>query len=169
MANEDPDAAQKRQQDRRELLRELDRNTQITKERALDLQHALYKLELDQQMHPLAESRWFFAIQSKKTYTIQHLQLLLDGKVLLERSYHKDEALALNGGAERIFHGNLSAGEHQVEAHIEGYFREDNKILSYQTSASFSINKQRGLSHLLLSLDDSKRTWEPKLSLALWQ
>lgn len=163
-------AAEKRQQERRELLRELDRNTQIIKERSLDLEHALYKLELDAQMHPLSETRWFFAVQTKKNYVIQHLRVLLDDKPFIEQSYHTIEAAALhNQGADRVFHGNLPAGEHQVKAFVEGYFKEDGKILSYETAASFTLDKSRGLTHLLLALDDTKRTWEPALTLQVWQ
>lgn len=170
LAADDEQAKQKRQQDRRELLRELDRNSQIAKERALDLEHALYKLELDNSMHPLAETRWFFALQTKKPYTIQHLRIELDGKLLINNSYHPKEAAALNNdGAERIFHGNLAAGEHSITAYIEGYFKEDDKILSYETSANFTLEKARGLTHVLVALSDTKSTWEPEISLQVWQ
>lgn len=164
------EAAQKRQAERRELLRELDRNAQITKERALDLEHALYKLEIDQKMHPLSETRWFFAIQTKKNYTIQKLRVEVDGKPFVELEYHRSEADALsNDGADRIFHGNLAAGSHSVKAYVDGYFEEDDKILDYSTAASFELEKTRGLSHLLLALEDTKNTWEPALRLQAWQ
>ncbi len=170
LAGDEEVEKQQRQKDRRELLRELDRNSQIAKERALDLEHALYKLELDSQMHPLAETRWFFAIQTKKPYTIQRLRVEVDGKALIDNSYHPQQAGALNqDGAERVFHGNLSAGEHNITAYVEGYFKEDDRILSYETSANFTLEKQRGLTHLLLALSDSKRTWEPELRLQVWQ
>lgn len=169
-AETEQEAAEQRQNDRRELLRELDRNTQIIKERALDLEHALYKLELDNAMHPLSETRWFFAVQTKKNYVIQHLRVFVDDKPFLEQSYHKLEAAALRKqGADRIFHGNLPAGEHQIKAYVEGYFKENGKILSYETAASFTLDKARGLTHLLLALDDTKRTWEPALRLQVWQ
>lgn len=169
-AAEGEEAAQQRQTDRRELLRELDRSTQIIKERALDLEHALYKLELDAKMHPLSETRLFFAVQTKKNYTVQQLRILVDGRPLIDSDYHKTQAAALReGGAERIFHGNIPPGEHKIEAYVEGYFKEDGKILAYNAASSFNLDKSRGLTHLLLALDDTKRTWEPTLRLQVWQ
>ena len=169
-AESDEEATKKRQADRRELLRELDRDSQILKERSLDLEHALYKLELDHTMHPLNEARLFFTVATKKNYTIQQLRIELNGDVLVENSYHPTEAQALRkNGSERVFHGNLPAGEHNLKAYVEGYFKEGGQILAYETAASFTLAKRHGLSHVLLALHDKKRTWEPELELKTWQ
>lgn len=169
-AKDDEAAAQQRAQDRRELLRELDRNTQIIKERALDLEHALYRLELDQNMHPLQETRGFFNVQTKHNFLVQHIRVELGDVVILENSYHPTEAKALQQiGADRIFHGSVPPGPHQIKAYIEGYFKSGDQILAYQTSAVFDFDKTRGLSHLLLTLEDSRSDWEPQLALKVWQ
>lgn|GEM_PF-3102144 len=161
---------QERQLQRRELLRELDRDTQIIKERTLDLEHALYLLETDQQMHPLSETRLFFKVPTRNFYRVQRLQLVLDNKPLVDINYLEVEAAALyNGGANRVFHGNIAPGEHQLKAYVSGQFEQDGKTLPYEMNANFSLEKARGLTHLLIDIDDSQVTWEPQLRMQVWQ
>lgn len=168
-AQEDAKKAE-RQAERREQLRELDRDTQIIKERTLDLEHALYLLETDQQMHPLSETRLFFQVPTRNFYRVEKLQLLLDGKSLVDINYLDTEAAALHKqGADRVFHGNISPGEHELTAIVSGQFEADDKTLRHDMTASFSLDKTRGLTHLLIDVDDSKTTWEPKLRMQAWQ
>lgn len=161
---------EERQTERRENLRELDRDTQIIKERTLDLEHALYLLETDQQMHPLSETRLFFQVPTRNFYRVESLQLLLDGKPLVDINYLETEAAALNqDGAHRVFHGNISPGEHQLQAMVSGQFEDGEKTLRHDMTASFVLDKARGITHLLVDVDDSKATWEPQLRMQVWQ
>lgn len=168
-AQEDEKKAE-RQAERREQLRELDRDTQIAKERTLDLEHALYLLETDQQMHPLSETRLFFQVPTRNFYRVERLQLLLDGKSLVDINYLDIEAKALHRqGADRVFHGNISPGEHQLQAVVTGQFEEAEKVLRHDMSAEFVLDKTRGVTHLLIDVDDSQVTWEPQLRMQVWQ
>lgn len=161
---------EERQAQRREQLRELDRDTQIIKERTLDLEHALYLLETDQQMHPLSETRLFFQVPTRNFYRVETLQLVLDGKTLVDIDYIDTEAAALNdNGANRVFHGNISPGQHELTAVVTGQFEAQEKTLRHDMSASFELDKTRGLTHVLIDVDDSKITWEPTLRMQVWQ
>lgn len=161
---------EERREQRREQLRELDRDTQIIKERTLDLEHALYLLETDQQMHPLSETRLFFKVPTRNFYRVEKLQLVLDGKTLVDTNYLEVEAAALhNGGADRVFHGNIAPGSHELTAFVSGQFEEDDKTLPHEMTATFTLDKARGLTHLLIDVDDSKMTWEPQLRMQVWQ
>ncbi len=128
---------------------------QNLKENVLNLNTQLTQLE-DELLYPSSESALFISIDVGSSVRLVDINVLLDGKHVAYHYYSPQEYAALTkGGMDRIFHGNITTGQHEIKAVITGYDplgKSFQRIMGYQ----FVKGKERKFIELHISDDANK-------------
>lgn len=83
----------------------------------------------------------FLSMDGKEKFSIDSVQIRLDGKVVARHLYTFREVEALHkGGVQRIFTGNIRTGAHEVSVDVVG----KNSGSDYEKAASYKLSKKAG-------------------------
>lgn len=83
----------------------------------------------------------FISVDGKKSFSIDSVQIRLDGKIVARHLYTFREIEALQqGGVQRIFTGNIKTGEHQVSLDLVGKVSGSD----YKKELDYTFSKKAG-------------------------
>jgi hypothetical protein len=126
----------------KEQVKGLDEQVQDIKEDVLGLATELSLLEEKLLFPSNTQVSLFVSLDSGEAFTLDAMQIKLDDKVVAKYLYTFKELEALRlGGVQRIYTGNISAGDHPLEASFIARSASGNQ---FQGSANFIVNKAVG-------------------------
>ncbi len=145
----------------------LDEDIQSLKQDVIALNRDLFILE-EELLYP-ANTRLavFVSLDVGEFFKLDSVQLKVDDKVVSSYLYTQREVDALHrGGIQRLYMGNLKAGEHELVAIYTGMGPNDR---DYRRGASLVINKSLGAKYVELKIVDNPSSEQPDFSIREWE
>ncbi len=123
------------------------------KKQVVDLNRELFELE-EELLYPAnSQVVVFLAINSKRGFQLDSVELKLNGRLATTYLYSDREISALNrGGVQRLYMGNLGAGSHRIEAVFNGRGANDRY---YRQQVTYDFEKQHTAKFVELVVQDS--------------
>jgi hypothetical protein len=147
-------------------FRTLDEEIQDLKQLALDLNRDLFLLEEELLFPANTQVAVFVSMDVGEFFGLDSVELKLDGKDVTSYLYTARELDALiRGGVQRIFVGNLRAGEHELVAVFTGKGPHER---DYRRGASLVFEKGIGPKYIELTISDRETKLQPEFIVKEW-
>ena len=109
----------------------------------------------------------FVSMDVGKLFELDSVRVLLDDKVVASYLYTPLEVQALHrGGVQRVYLGNLRAGENQLVAFFTGKGPHDR---DYKRGATLKFEKGTDPKYIELRIKDSTGKLQPEFDVKVWQ
>jgi hypothetical protein len=133
----------------REQIKGLDEQVQDIKKDVLAISASLQLLE-EKLLYPAtSQVSLFVSLSNEKSYSLDAVQIKIDGKKIAHHIYSFKEVDALHrGGVQRIYTGNISGGNHKLDISVIG--KKNGSKTSRKTS--YALNKGVGPKVVEISL-----------------
>lgn len=148
-------------------LQQLDQNTQELKSSVLDLSKQLAVLE-EELLYPAnSQLAVFVSMDLGEYFSLDSIELQLDGKNISNYLYTDRETDALyRGGVQKLWLGDLPAGEHELVAIFTGKGPHER---DYRRGAALSFDKAEGAKYVELRIADSEQALRPEFVVREWE
>jgi hypothetical protein len=145
----------------------LDEGIQSLKQDVIALNRDLFVLE-EELLYPAnTQLAVFVSLDVGEFFKLDSVQLKLDNKVVSNYLYTQREVDALHrGGIQRLYMGNLKAGEHELVAIYTGIGPNGR---DYRRGASLVVNKSLGAKFVELKIVDNQNSEQPDFSIKEWE
>jgi hypothetical protein len=148
-------------------FRALDADVQDLKKQVLDLNKDLFLLEEELLFPSNTQVAVFVSMDVGDFFGLDSVELKLDNKNVTNYLYTEREASALvKGGVQRIFVGNLKAGQHELVAVFTG---EGPHTRDYRRGASLKFEKGIGPKYIELTISDRASKMQPEFIVKEWE
>lgn len=145
----------------------LDQDVQAIKKEVLDLNRELFVLEEDLLFPANTQVAVFVSMDVGTFFALDTVKLKLDNKDVTNYLYTAREAEALlKGGVQRVYLGNLKAGEHELIALFTGKGPHER---DYRRGATVKFNKGLGAKYLELKISDRATKEQPEFVVKEWE
>ncbi len=109
----------------------------------------------------------FVSMDVGKMFELDSVQIKLDDKVVADLPLHAARGAALHrGGVQRVYLGNLKAGEHELVAFFTGKGPHDR---DYKRGATVKFDKGTEPKYIELRIKDSMGKLQPEFDVKVWQ
>ena len=151
----------------RSEFRTLDEDVQDLKKQVLDLNRDLFLLEEELLFPSNTQTAVFISMDVGEFFGIDSVELKIDDKDVANYLYTEREAEALlKGGVQRLYIGNLKAGEHELVAVFTG---EGPHTRDYRRAASLVFEKGIGPKYIELTISDRETKQQPEFVVKEWE
>ena len=151
----------------RDESRTLDEDVQGLKKQVLDLNRDLFLLEEELLFPASTQVAVFVAMDVGDYFGLDSVELKLDNKNVTNYLYTEREVDALvKGGVQRVFIGNLKAGEHELVAVFTG---QGPHTRDYRRGASLKFEKGIGPKYIELTISDRESKQQPEFVVKEWE
>jgi hypothetical protein len=148
-------------------FRTLDEETQDLKKQVLDLNRDLFLLEEELLFPSNTQTAVFVSMDVGEFFGLDSVELKIDNKDVANYLYTEREADALlKGGVQRLFIGNLKAGEHELVAVFTG---QGPHTRDYRRAASVVFEKGIGPKYIELTISDRETKQQPEFVVKEWE
>jgi hypothetical protein len=148
-------------------FRTLDADVQDLKKQVLDLNRDLFLLEEELLFPSNTQVAVFVSMDVGEFFALDSVELKVDNKDVANYLYTEREADALiKGGVQRLFIGNLKAGEHELVAVFTG---EGTHIRDYRRGAALKFEKGIGPKYIELTISDRESKQQPEFVVKEWE
>ncbi len=148
-------------------FRTLDEDVQDLKKQVLDLNRDLFLLEEELLFPANTQVAVFVSMDVGEFFGLDSVSLRLDNKDVTNYLYTEREAQALlKGGVQRVFVGNLKAGEHELVAVFTG---AGPHTRDYRRAASVRFDKGIGPKYIELTISDRESKQQPEFVVKEWE
>lgn len=145
----------------------LDEDVQGLKEEVLDLNRELFLLEEELLFPANTQVAVFLSMDTGNFFGLDSVQLSIDDKEVAKYLYTDREVEALHrGGVQRLYLGNLKAGEHELVAVFTGAGPHGR---DYRRATSLEFEKGLGARFLELAIADSGENLQPDFRVREWE
>jgi hypothetical protein len=145
----------------------LDNRIQDAKNDVIKLNRDLLVLEEELLFPANTQVALFVSMDVGKLFELDSVQVKLDDKLVANYLYTPGEVKALHrGGVQRVYLGNLRAGEHELVATFTGggpHFRD------YKRGATVKFDKGTDAKYIELRIKDSPAKLQPEFDVRIWQ
>ena len=146
--------------------RTLDEQVQDLKKLAVDLNRDLFLLEEELLFPANTQVAVFVSMDVGEFFALDSVEIKLDVKDVTNYLYTEREVDALlRGGVQRVFVGNLRAGEHELVAMFTGGGTHDR---DYRRGASVVFDKGIGPKFIELTISDRENKLQPEFIIREW-
>lgn len=146
--------------------RTLDEQVQDLKKLAVDLNRDLFLLEEELLFPANTQVAVFVSMDVGEFFALDSVELKLDDKDVTNYLYTEREVDALHrGGVQRVFVGNLRAGEHELIAMFTGGGTHER---DYRRGATISFEKGIGPKYIELTISDRENKLQPEFVVREW-
>jgi len=153
-------------QDRAEF-RTLDEDVQGLKKQVLDLNRDLFLLEEELLFPSNTQTAVFVAMDVGEFFGLDSIELKIDNKSVANYLYTEREATALvKGGVQRLYIGNLKAGDHELVAVFTG---GGPHTRDYRRATSVKFEKGIGPKYIELTISDKATKLQPEFVVKEWE
>ena len=153
-------------QDRAEF-RTLDEDVQGLKKQVLDLNRDLFLLEEELLFPSNTQTAVFVAMDVGEFFGLDSVELKIDNKAVANYLYTEREASALvKGGVQRLYIGNLKAGDHELVAVFTG---GGPHARDYRRATSIKFEKGIGPKYIELTISDKASKQQPEFVVKEWE
>lgn len=147
--------------------RSLDDNVQALKRDVLKLNRELFQLEEALLFPTNTQVSIFLSLDIGKFFDLDSVQIKIDDKNVSNYLYTQRELASLRrGGVQRIYFGNLRAGEHELVAFFTGRGPQGR---DYRRGATLVFEKQAGPKYIELRIRDIKSRQQPEFVVKEWE
>lgn len=148
-------------------FRTLDSDVQDLKKQVLDLNRDLFLLEEELLFPANTQVAVFVSMDVGEFFALDSVELKVDNKDVANYLYTDREADALvKGGVQRLFIGNLKAGEHELVAVFSG---EGTHTRDYRRGAALKFAKGIGPKYIELTISDRAAKQQPEFIVKEWE
>lgn len=147
--------------------RTVDQEVQALKKELLDLNRDLFRLE-EELLYPAStQVAVFLSVNLGTFFALDSVQLKLDGKEVANYLYTEREVEALHrGGVQKLYLGNLKAGEHELVAVFTGKGPHDR---DYRRGTTVRFEKAVGAKYVELRITDREASLQPEFAVRQWE
>lgn len=150
-----------------ETFRTLDEEVQDLKKLAVDLNRDLFLLEEELLFPASTQVAIFVSMDVGEFFALDSVQLELDGDDVTNYLYTDREVEALHrGGVQRLYIGNVRAGEHELVAVFTG---EGPHERDYRRAAALEFEKGIGPKYVELTISDRENKQQPEFLVKEWE
>jgi hypothetical protein len=145
----------------------LDAEVQGLRREVVDLNRDLFMLEEDLLFPASTQIAVFVSMDVGTFFDLDSVQVRIDGKEVTNYLYTAREREALlRGGVQRIWLGNMKAGEHELVAFFTGQGTHER---DYKRGATLTIDKGVGAKYVELRISDRLRKLQPEFVVRVWE
>ena len=145
----------------------LDEDIQSLKQDVLALNRELFILEEELLYPSSTQVAVFVSLDVGEFFSLDSVQLKINDKVVSNYLYTQREVAALHqGGVQRLYMGNLKAGEHELVAIFTGKGPNGRE---YRRGASHNLTKSLGARFIELKIVDNNSSEQPDFSIREWE
>ncbi|HWW20554.1 MAG TPA: hypothetical protein VNZ06_07095 [Steroidobacteraceae bacterium] len=147
--------------------RALDQQIQVLKKDVVDLNKDLFVLEEELLFPANTQVAVFVSVDVGDFFALDSITLKIDNRDVMNYLYTPRETAALlKGGVQRLYVGNLKAGEHELVAFFNGKGPHDR---NYKRGANLKFEKGVGAKYLELKVTDHAHAQEPEFEIKDWE
>lgn len=147
--------------------RGLDEQIQGLKKEVIDLNKDLFMLEEELLFPANTQVAVFVSMDVGDFFGLDSVTLKIDDREVSNYLYTPRETAALvKGGVQRLYLGNLKAGQHELVAFFSGKGPNDR---DYRRGASIKFEKGIGAKYLELKISDKARRQQPEFEIRDWE
>ena len=145
----------------------LDAEVQSLRREVVDLNRDLFMLEEDLLFPASTQVAVFVSMDVGEFFGLDSVELKIDNKDVANYLYTERESEALlKGGVQRLFIGNLKAGEHELVAVFTG---QGPHTRDYRRAASLVFEKGIGPKYIELTISDRETKQQPEFLVKEWE
>lgn len=145
----------------------LDTRAQELKDQVIRLNRDLLVLEEELLFPASTQVALFVSMDVGKLFALDSVQIKLDDKLVANYLYTPLEVTALHrGGVQRIFMGNLRAGEHEITAFFTGQGPHER---DYKRATTLKFEKGSEPQYIELRIKDAMGKLQPEFDVKVWQ
>ena len=148
-------------------VRTVDQDVQALKKELVDLNRDLFRLE-EELLYPAStQVAVFLAVNVGTFFALDSVQLKVDGKEVANYLYTEREVEALHrGGVQKLYLGNLKAGEHELVAVFTGKGPHER---DYRRGTTVRFEKAVGAKYVELRITDREASLQPEFAVRQWE
>lgn len=147
--------------------RALDEQIQDLKQQVVDLNKDLFVLEEELLFPANTQVAVFISMDVGEFFGLDSVTLKIDNREVSNYLYTPREVAALaKGGVQRLYVGNLRAGQHELVALFGGKGPNER---DYRRGASIKFEKGVGAKYLELKISDRARKAQPEFEIRDWE
>ncbi|MEM9384379.1 MAG: AraC family transcriptional regulator [Pseudomonadota bacterium] len=148
-------------------LKAIDQEVQDLKSEVLALNRDLFILEEELLFPANTQVTVFLSFDVGTYFALDGVELEVDGKQVASHLYTQREVDALvRGGVQKLFVGNLRAGEHELVARFTGKGPHGR---DYRRGTTLEFEKGLGTRYVELQIHDSERKQQPEFVARVWE
>ena len=148
-------------------FKSLDQEVQALKKEVLDLNRELFVLEEELLFPANTQVAVFVSMDVGDFFALDSVTLKLDNKEVANYLYTEREAQALlKGAVQRVFIGNLKAGNHELVALFTG---QGPHVRDYRRGATLKLEKGVGAKYVELKISDRATKAQPEFIVKEWE
>ena len=145
----------------------LDTEVQGLRREVVDLNRDLFMLEEDLLFPASTQVAVFVSMDVGTFFALDSVQLTVDDKEVANYLYTEREQKALNrGGVQRLWLGNLKAGDHEVTAFFTGQGPHER---DYKRGTTLKVEKGVGARYVELRISDKVTQLQPEFMVKVWE
>src|SRR5262245_64642419 len=145
----------------------LDAEVQSLRAEVVDLNRDLFMLEEDLLFPASTQVAVFVSMDVGAFFALDSVELKVDDKEVANYLYTDREQDALKrGGVQRLWLGNLKAGEHEVTAFFTGQGPHDR---DYKRGTTLKVEKGVGAKYVELKISDKVAQLQPEFVVRVWE
>ena len=145
----------------------LDGRIQDVKGDVIKLNRDLLVLEEELLFPANTQVALFVSMDVGKLFSLDSVQIKLDDKLIANYLYTPLEVEALHrGGVQRVYLGNLKAGQHEIVAFFTGQGPHDR---DYKRATTVKFDKGVDPKYIELQIKDSTAKLQPEFEVKVWQ
>jgi len=145
----------------------LDSRIQDVKGDVIKLNRDLLVLEEELLFPANTQVALFVSMDVGKLFSLDSVQIKLDDKLIANYLYTPLEVEALHrGGVQRVYLGNLKAGQHEIVAFFTGQGPHDR---DYKRGATVKFDKGTDPKYIELQIKDATAKLQPEFEVKVWQ
>lgn len=145
----------------------LDAEVQSLRAEVVDLNRDLFMLEEDLLFPASTQVAVFVSMDVGTFFALDSVQLKVDDKEVANYLYTEREQEALKrGGVQRLWLGNLKAGEHEVTAFFTG---QGPHARDYKRGTTLKVEKGVGAKYVELRITDKASQLQPEFAVRVWE
>jgi hypothetical protein len=145
----------------------LDAEVQSLRREVVDLNRDLFMLEEDLLFPASTQVAVFVSMDVGTFFAVDSVQLKVDDKEVANYLYTEREQEALKrGGVQRLWLGNLKAGEHEVTAFFTGQGPHER---DYKRGTTLKVEKGVGARYVELRITDTVSKLQPEFAVRVWE
>jgi hypothetical protein len=145
----------------------LDAEVQSLRRDVVDLNRDLFMLEEDLLFPASTQVAVFVSMDVGTFFALDSVQLKVDDKEVANYLYTEREQEALKrGGVQRLWLGNMKAGEHEVTAFFTG---QGPHARDYKRGTTLKMAKGVGAKYVELRISDKAARQQPEFVVKVWE
>jgi len=150
----------------RQEIESLDGQVQDLKEKIVEMNTLLFRLQEDLLFPEESSVVVFLAVEGGNYFALDSVKLNLDDKLVSSYLYTDREVGALKkGGIQRLYMGNVKSGDHQLVAIFTGKGPQEK---DYKRAETIHFNKENGAAFIKIIIRDGSAKEQPEFAHETW-